>query len=220
MDTSEGHTRRAVLRAGVGAAAAGAVTGGAIGSASAQDSVYGNYFAAADGLGQAVGNFEGTADARDLDGTVPLSVGVGQNGLLFGPTGAVLVEPGTTVEWTWTGNGGAHNVVHDAEFEASTVGEQAFRSGEPIAEPGTTFEHTFETEGVFPYFCLPHKVSGMRGAVVVGEDNVEGEIIEVDFDVDLSDGNLTPIWGGTAVFGLVSVVGVAAYRELVESDRK
>jgi plastocyanin len=30
------------------------------------------------------------------------------------------------------------------------------------------FEHTFETEGTYDYYCIPHKAGGMVGRVVVG----------------------------------------------------
>lgn len=30
-----------------------------------------------------------------------------------------------------------------------------------------TYEHTFAVAGEYPYFCIPHEVSGMRGVVVV-----------------------------------------------------
>ncbi|PSQ60783.1 MAG: halocyanin domain-containing protein, partial [Halobacteriales archaeon SW_9_67_25] len=35
---------------------------------------------------------------------------------------------------------------------------------------GFTFEHTFGEDGLFNYFCQPHKSVGMKGSVVVGED--------------------------------------------------
>ncbi|PSQ57584.1 MAG: halocyanin domain-containing protein, partial [Halobacteriales archaeon SW_9_67_25] len=35
---------------------------------------------------------------------------------------------------------------------------------------GFTFEHTFGEDGLFNYFCQPHKSVGMKGSVVVGSD--------------------------------------------------
>ena len=60
--------------------------------------------------------------------------------LAFSPA-AIQVDSGTTVTWEWTGEGGAHNVVHeDGEFESDLQ-----------EEDGATFEHTFEEEGNFLY---------------------------------------------------------------------
>jgi halocyanin-like protein len=100
-------------------------------------------------------NFDGLVDQTGED-EVTVEVGAG-DGLAFGPA-AVQVDPGTTVVWEWTGEGGSHNVVHEeGNFESELVGEE-----------GHTFEHQFDSEGNFLYFCQPHKPSGMKGAVVVG----------------------------------------------------
>lgn len=206
MDTSERETltRRRLLRAGAGAATAGAVTAASAGTASAQADVYGGHL-------EGTSNFEGTADATGFD-EVPLEVGVGQQGLLFGPTAAVLVEPGTTVVWEWTGQGGGHNVVHSPDGDA----DGAFRSGDPNSEAGNTFEYTFEEEGTFKYICVPHETVGMKGVIAVGEDNAEGELFDINFDVGQFD--MTPVWGGAAAFGFTSLIGLAAYRNLVGDE--
>ncbi|MFB6074418.1 MAG: halocyanin domain-containing protein [Haloarculaceae archaeon] len=133
---------------------------GAAGTAAAQDGGvdYGGWF-------DDVSNFDGTVDKRGQD-TVEVSVGAQGNGgnLAFDPP-AVMVSPGTTVRWTWTGQGGAHNVVAD---------DGSFQSGSPVAEAGTTFEHTFEETGIHKYYCQPHKPLGMKGAVVVRESGGGG----------------------------------------------
>lgn len=40
---------------------------------------------------------------------------------------------------------------------------------ELLTEDDATFEHTFETEGVYHHFCEPHEAAGMIGSVIVGE---------------------------------------------------
>jgi halocyanin-like protein len=108
-----------------------------------------------------VGNFDGSvADAMGQD-QVSVAVGAQGNGgnLAFDPP-AVHVDNGATVVWEWTGEGGAHNVVHEGG---------AFES-ELTAEGGFTFEQTFEEDGVYNYYCQPHKSLGMKGSVVVGSD--------------------------------------------------
>jgi halocyanin-like protein len=113
-----------------------------------------------------VDNYEGTVDYRGQT-EVTVTVGAGENGLLFDPP-AILVDPGTTVTWEWSGEGGTHNVVAENEaYESELVGEE-----------GHTFEHTFETEDVFRYFCEPHRAVGMKGAVAVGD--IDDDLIDPD----------------------------------------
>ncbi|MDL5363321.1 halocyanin domain-containing protein [Halalkalicoccus sp. NIPERK01] len=106
-----------------------------------------------------VSNYAGIVDERGA-ARVTVAVGAEGNGggFAFGPA-AVRVDPGTTVVWEWTGEGGAHNVVdEDGAYESDMVGDA-----------GTTFEHAFETAGVSRYVCAPHEPMGMKGAVVVGD---------------------------------------------------
>ncbi len=100
-------------------------------------------------------NFGGSVTDERGKSNVTVDVGAG-NGLAFGPA-AVHVDNGATVTWEWTGQGGAHNVVAEGE---------TFNSGS--TQGSGTFEYTFEEDGVYKYFCVPHKGSGMLGAVVVG----------------------------------------------------
>jgi len=213
MDRSDTdvYTRRGVLKTGAGVAATGAVAASTIGTASAQEDIYGGYLTDANTDGGAVTE---TADATGND-EVTVQVGRGNNGWKFNP-GAVLVDPGTTVIWEWVGNGGGHNVIHETENEFASATEQLFNSGELVSDKGATFEHTFEDEAARQYFCNPHKPSGMKGVVAVGEDNAEGDIV----DYALSGGPTglsTPVIGGAGAFGVVSLLGIAAYNALVEN---
>ncbi|MDL5360723.1 halocyanin domain-containing protein [Halalkalicoccus sp. NIPERK01] len=101
--------------------------------------------------------YDGTADFRG-ENEVTVAVGAGSRGYSFSPA-AIMVDPGTTVVWEWTGNGGGHNVAEeDGVYES------------PIeTEEGHTFEHAFEESGVSRYTCIPHDQQGMRGAVSVAE---------------------------------------------------
>jgi halocyanin-like protein len=146
-----GTSRRAVLRSTAGLATA-ALAGSATGGVAAQSEPdYGGWF-------DDVSNYDGTVDRTGQD-TVEITVGAsGNNGnFAYGPA-AVRVSPGTKVVWTWNGKGGAHNVVAE---------DGTFDSGSAVADSGTTFEYTFESEGVYKYACTPHKALGMKGAVVV-----------------------------------------------------
>ena len=106
------------------------------------------------------GNASAVTD-RTGESAVTVQVGTDGNGAGFGfGPAAVRVDPGTTVTWEWTGQGGQHNVVaEDGTFESS------------LQQEGT-FEHTFESAGVTRYACTPHKMMGMKGAVIVGDAEV------------------------------------------------
>ncbi|MFB6222722.1 MAG: halocyanin domain-containing protein [Haloarcula sp.] len=111
-------------------------------------------------------NFDGTDDKRG-ESSVSISVGSEGNGGSFGfSPPAIHVDPGTTVTWEWTGNGGAHNVVAE---------DGSFNSGEPVSAADATFEQTLDGEGIHKYFCKPHRSLGMRGAVVVGDPAAGGD---------------------------------------------
>ncbi|SDM94650.1 halocyanin domain-containing protein [Halogranum gelatinilyticum] len=157
--TTQELTRRTVLRGAAGTAAAG-VALGSVGTTAAQSggsAPYGGWF-------EGVENFDGTVD-KTGQSEVTVTVGAQGNGgsFAFGPA-AVRVDPGTKVVWKWSGGGGSHNVVaEDGSFESELVGES-----------GHTFSHTFESEGISKYACVPHKAMGMKGAVVVGDVSVGG----------------------------------------------
>ncbi|WP_137286046.1 halocyanin domain-containing protein [Halorussus salinisoli] len=144
--------RRTFLKGAAGAATI-AVAGASASAPAAAQSAFDGWF---DG----VSNYDGVVDETGQP-EVTIEVGAkGNNGAFaFGPA-AVRVDPGTTVVWEWTGEGGSHNVAaENGSFESEMVGEQ-----------GHTFEQTFEENGVVKYACTPHKPMGMKGAVVVGSD--------------------------------------------------
>jgi halocyanin-like protein len=153
-----GLTRRAALGTAAGTVAAAAAGPGV---AAAQEGSGVDF----DGWFEDVSNFDGVVDRRGQS-EVTVEVGAQGNGgaFAFGPA-AIRVDPGTTVIWEWTGEGGGHNVV------AEEGTDYAYES-DLVSEAGFTFEHTFEQEGISKYYCTPHRSLGMKGAVVVG--NVGG----------------------------------------------
>jgi plastocyanin len=99
--------------------------------------------------------------------------------LVFDPDEAT-VPPGTTVVWNNIGSIG-HSVTayedeipDEAEYFASGGfdSEQAARDAYPEGEVagGETHEHTFEVEGTYGYFCIPHETAGMVAELTVSED--------------------------------------------------
>ncbi len=163
MRNDGGVTRRSVLRGTAGGTAA-ALSLSAAGSAGAQESPD------VESWLSDTGNYDGTV--LDMTGQAEVTIDVGASGnagnLSFGPA-AVRIDPGTTVTWEWTGNGGPHNVLAEA-------GPADLDSGQAVPDAGTTYEHTFETEGVTTYYCGPHRTAGMKGAVVVGDIQVGGGV--------------------------------------------
>jgi len=153
-------TRRAALRTAAGTVAAGIVGTGVAGTAAAQGGVdYGGWFGS--GTGGETGNFDGTVDRTGQD-SVTVEVGSQGNGgpYAFGPA-AVRVDPGTTVTFEWVSD--THNVlIEDQPSGAGWGGVEA------IENTGFSHEHTFETEGIYKYYCQPHLALGMKGAIVVG----------------------------------------------------
>lgn len=107
------------------------------------------------------GNLGTYTDARGQD-EVTIEVGAG-DGLAFGPT-KVWVDPGTTITWEWTGNGGDHNVETvdgPAEFQSEIVGEGGYTF---------SYEITEENAGIIHYQCQPHATVGMHAGIAVGEE--------------------------------------------------
>jgi halocyanin-like protein len=175
MRNDGGVTRRSVLR-GVAGGTAAALSLSTVGTAGAQEST-----PDIDAWLSETGNYDGTVVDRTGQDAVTIDVGAsGNNGnLAFGPA-AVRVDPGTTVTWEWTGEGGPHNVLAEE-------GPADLNSGQAVPDGGTTYEHTFEQEGVTTYYCNPHKTLGMKGAVVVGDVQLGGGGVRPDFDGYLDD---------------------------------
>ena len=192
IDGGVGIGRRNLVRVGLGAAAA---TGAPAAATPAAAQAYGEWMSD-------VSNYEATVDYTGQE-SVTVAVGAGENGVLFDPP-AILVDPGTTVTWEWTGEGGQHNVVHQPESED---GDPAFES-ELMEEEGATFERTLEEETAFRYYCDPHRAAGMKGVVAVG--STDDELV----DPDPSGGPLTTsdllVLAAAVGLGVALVIAVAA----------
>ena len=117
-----------------------------------------------------------------IGGSANIDYDVGMGAKVFRPA-ELRVVPGTTVTWLNTSKQG-HSVTayedglpEGADFFASGGfdSEQGARDAWGNSTGGTLFEgqsyeHTFEVEGTYPYFCIPHEVGGMVGTVVVTDD--------------------------------------------------
>lgn len=109
--------------------------------------------------------------------------------LIFDPD-SLTIAPGDTVVWENVGTIG-HSVTayedgipEDATyyasggFETEQAAREAYTAGEPESGDilgGESYEHTFETEGTFEYFCIPHESVGMLGTIEVTPGGAETE---------------------------------------------
>ncbi|MEF8831105.1 MAG: halocyanin domain-containing protein [Halobacteriales archaeon] len=170
-EESSNVSRRRFLQA----ASATATTAAVAGQATAQEGTsgepdYGGWFS--DATGGATDNYSSTVDRRDAD-SVTVEVGAEGNGGTFAfEPAAVRISPGTTVNFEWTSN--THNVIPEsipdgAEWEGTPGGESE------TYDTGHTYDHTFETEGIYTYYCQPHLGLGMKGAIVVGDVGAGGD---------------------------------------------
>lgn len=156
-------TRRAVLAGGATTLAAGATgTAAAQQSGPSQVPDFDGWFTG-DGKGGATPTYAGAVDRRGQD-SVTVDVGASGNGgsFAFAPT-AVWVDPGTTITFEWSSN--THNVVVESQPDGA-----GWSGHENVEDSGFSFSHTFETGGVYTYYCNPHLGMGMKGGIAVGDD--------------------------------------------------
>jgi plastocyanin len=93
----------------------------------------------------------------------------------------IHVTPGTTVEWLV--ETGRHDVTgyHEAEHPPHRTTDGAGPWGSDLLTgPGSTYQCTFEQEGIYDYVdtqqvCVSHEIAGNVGRVVVGWPDPNGE---------------------------------------------
>ncbi|MFB6084019.1 MAG: halocyanin domain-containing protein [Halorientalis sp.] len=121
---------------------------------------YGGWFTL-DARGGATGNYDGSPADRTGADRVTVTVGAEGNGGTFAyDPPAVVVSPGTTVVFEWASDN--HNVLVEEQPDGA-----GWQGHESIENSGFSFEHTFETKGVYKYYCRPHVPVGMKGVVEV-----------------------------------------------------
>lgn len=108
------------------------------------------------------------ASAMDSTGTKTVKMITDGDDFYFDPIG-LYVEPGETV--TWVNVSDDHSATaygHGATVTRIPDDATAFDST-VLSQEGATYDHTFEVQGTYDYFCIPHKQLGMVGRIVVGE---------------------------------------------------
>lgn len=82
----------------------------------------------------------------------------------------VRVNVGGTVTFNNESDSHSSTAYHPDNDQPQLVPDGAVAwDSDILSEAGATFEHTFETEGVYHYYCTPHETLGMIGSVIVGE---------------------------------------------------
>lgn len=115
--------------------------------------------------------------------------GAGQN---VNTPAVVWIEQGATV--TWDILEAAHSVTayHPDYDRRLRIPEDASPFDSETLSEGETFEHTFETPGVYNYFCRPHEGLGMVGLVIVdGPLDGAGTTAPEDVEQDAAAQRLT-----------------------------
>jgi halocyanin domain len=165
-------SRRSLMRATGGAVAATGVTAVGADSVAAQSVEWPSQVNS--------GNGDDETDARGQD-EATVMVGAGDQGLAFSPK-KLWIDPGTTVIFEWTGQGGSHNV--------ETIEGPSGMGAELASEEGNTYEYQFtgEEAGITTYQCNPHKSIGMFGGIAVGDDVPTAEETSSSSAVFVPDG--------------------------------
>lgn len=102
------------------------------------------------------------APATDED-AASKTVAVGPDGdYVFTPgtENPLRIAPGTTVKFVWKSD--THNIFVDSHPQGAN-----WQGHESIENTGFTYEHTFEVEGTYHYWCEPHKGIGMVADIIV-----------------------------------------------------
>ena len=169
----DGVTRRRLL--GVGSGIATAALAGCVGAR--RDP---NYTPPTEAPQEAGGG--GTGGAGDASGgpdrvsSARVAMTATSDGSQVFDPDLVWLEPGGTI--TWFIESGTHSATAYAPANDKPnripEGAEAWDSG-ILTEQGAEFSHTFDAEGVYDYYCLPHEALGMVGTVVVGEPSAANQ---------------------------------------------
>jgi plastocyanin len=125
----------------------------------------------------------GTASAQTTH-TVDMT-----DSLVFDPD-QLTIAPGDTVVWETVGSVGHSVTAYEDRipeeaayfasggFDSEQTARSEYAAGDPAAGDvgsGETFEHTFEVEGEYEYFCVPHESAGMVASLTVQEGGGGGD---------------------------------------------
>ncbi len=112
--------------------------------------------------------------------TVPVQTHVVEmnDAMVYDPD-VITIAPGDVVEWVNVGQMGHSITIYEdelpegasywasGEFDSESDARSDYPDGN-VAK-GETFSHTFDIEGEYDYFCIPHEAIQMVGKVIVRE---------------------------------------------------
>jgi plastocyanin len=111
-------------------------------------------------------------DGGTISGGTIHTVQVGPNGAFAFSPSQLTIAVGDTVQWVWMASG--HTVTSGIPSSVSCIPDGAFCSPSDTncavgatSVAGSTYSHKFTTVGTFQYFCMPHCLAGMTGAIKV-----------------------------------------------------
>jgi plastocyanin len=117
---------------------------------------------------------ESATPAANAAGSAAAASTVKMTGSLRFEPAELTIKAGESVTWvndspiahTSTDDLSANPVAQaHPEYTQLPAGADAWNSG--FVAPGQSFTHTFTVPGTYAYICIPHALSGMRGAVTV-----------------------------------------------------
>lgn len=85
------------------------------------------------------------------------------------------VDTGGTVEWVLESGLHTATAYHPDSDRPRRIPADAAAFDSGTLQDGETFEHVFDVEGVYDYYCVPHEGVGMIGSVIVGRPDPEGD---------------------------------------------
>lgn len=135
------------------------------------------------GLAGCVSTLPGTNDQQKTTVDYTLEPPSKQVEVKMGPKGTntydpeiVHLEVGGTV--TWTNARGSHSATAyhpDSDYQLRIPEDAESWDTGVLVKSGASKSHTFETPGVYDYYCTPHEPFGMIGTVVVGDPDPENQ---------------------------------------------
>jgi plastocyanin len=95
----------------------------------------------------------------------------------FSPRG-ILIKRGQTIRWVNQEKGNVHTATaYHPSYQGKPLripqGAKPWDSGYLL--PGESFSVTFDTPGVYDYFCVPHEHAGMVGRIIVDAPDAEAQ---------------------------------------------
>ncbi|PSQ59287.1 hypothetical protein BRD18_03850 [Halobacteriales archaeon SW_7_71_33] len=120
---------------------------------------------------------DGTTETTRTTESATVGAVVSLQGIAFDPR-RVSVEPGEAVEWT-----SEESAAHDVTADQFSDQAESWEFTASLSE-GDTARYTFESAGVYEYYCTIHGETSMCGAVLVGDASLPKGALPCESDGD------------------------------------